>query len=179
MNYLERAALRRNAHSVTTHCVLSAGIPLRTITDLLKGQAVTWDITREYLNTSVDKEIMQIDPALAGSHLARLADEHEFVLFESFSTDLIGHKGSMDDAEIVLGRLNHFFEGLLNSIHSSSSLVICSDHGNIEDIAVATHTKNQVPLLVWGSAAPFFTGITAIDQVEEAVHNFLIQKNIV
>jgi len=32
-------------------------------------------------------------------------------------------------------------------------VLVCSDHGNLEDLSVRTHTRNPVPTLIWGPLA--------------------------
>ena len=46
--------------------------------------------------------------------------------------------------------LDQFLAGLLAALPSGSSLVLSSDHGNFEDSSSRMHTRNPVPLLVWG-----------------------------
>ena len=49
-------------------------------------------------------------------------------------------------------------------------MLLCSDHGNIEDATVTTHTRNPVPLVAWGPAArEFVRGLTRLDQVTPAI----------
>ncbi len=53
--------------------------------------------------------------------------------------------------------------------------LVTSDHGNLEDLAVATHTRNPVPLLAWGTAArSFIDGVTALDEVAPAILRQLV-----
>ena len=48
-------------------------------------------------------------------------------------------------------KLEHFLASLLEHTDLCSTVVIvCSDHGNMEDISVITHTLNPVPTIVWG-----------------------------
>lgn len=63
------------------------------------------------------------------------------------------------------GLLDSFFRGVLKAKGSSTNLLICSDHGNIEDLSIKTHTTNQVPLIVIGPDAPHFRSVERIDQV--------------
>jgi 2,3-bisphosphoglycerate-independent phosphoglycerate mutase len=44
-------------------------------------------------------------------------------------------------------------------------LVICSDHGNVEDASTKMHTTNPVPLLVVGPAANGFCEAVDITDV--------------
>jgi len=31
------------------------------------------------------------------------------------------------------------------------TLILSSDHGNLEDVSVRTHTRNPVPTIIWGN----------------------------
>ena len=73
-SYFERAKLRRNMHSVTTHCMLSAGLRLRKEKDLMENNAVYWDIVREHLHINYNPQVTPIDPFCAGEHLAHISD---------------------------------------------------------------------------------------------------------
>lgn len=164
-SYFERAKLRRNMHSVTTHCMLSAGLRLRKEKDLMENNAVYWDIVREHLHINYNPQVTPIDPFCAGEHLAHISRSHEFVLFECFATDLTGHSCDNHKAEKILATLDSFFSGILKAKTCSTNLLICSDHGNIEDHRVKTHTTNLVPLIVIGPDAHHFYSVERIDQV--------------
>lgn len=164
-NYFERAKLRKNMHSVTTHCMLSAGLRLRKEKDLMENNAVYWDIIREHIHINYNPQVMPIEPFCAGEHLAHISRSHEFVLFESFATDLVGHSCDNQRAIKILATLDSFFSGILKAKTCSTNLLICSDHGNIEDLRVKTHTTNLVPLIVIGPDAHYFCSVERIDQV--------------
>jgi len=36
---------------------------------------------------------------------------------------------------------------------SKNLVILTSDHGNLEDLSVKTHTRNPVPTLLWGLGA--------------------------
>jgi|SRR5690554_102534 len=175
-NYFERVSKklghsRTSGYSVTTHCVLAAGVPFRSLEDLKNNNAVYWDIKRTYLEKNGYKDIGQIDPFEAGNHLSRIGTENELVLFESFAPDLAGHKGSMEKAAKTLEIIDNFMCGIIESMGKEMDLVVCSDHGNIEDLSTGAHTENPVPLLVIGPDTAMFKDITGIDQVTDAVIN--------
>lgn len=161
------------SYSVTTHCVKSAGIPFRMINDLLNNKAVYWDISRESLKNRIDSPPDPIDPFDAGTHLSALAQDHSFVLFECFESDLIGHSCKLDAANTFLEKLDRFFAGIFFTMTPDTSIVVCSDHGNIENCSKGAHTENPVPLIVIGPAAPNFYNVTSIDQVTPAIINYL------
>jgi phosphopentomutase len=47
----------------------------------------------------------------------------------------------------------------------TDTLLLTSDHGNIESLAAKSHTRHPVPLLVIGPAARAFTHVTTIAEV--------------
>ncbi len=59
--------------------------------------------------------------------------------------------------------------GVLAALRPSDTLVISSDHGNIESRAAPAHTRNPVPLLVVGPAAELFVGVQSIMDVADAM----------
>lgn len=160
-------------YSVTTHCVKSAGIPFRMIHDLLDNNAVYFDITREFLKNRIDSPPEPIDPFDAGTHLSALALDHSFVLFECFESDLIGHSCNLDAAKAFLEKLDRFFAGIFSTMTPDTTIVVCSDHGNIENCSKGGHTENPVPLIAIGPAAPYFYHVAEIDQVTPAIVKYL------
>ncbi|MBM4155862.1 MAG: metalloenzyme [Lentisphaerae bacterium] len=151
MDAVTIAAIRRP--SVTTVAALSAGVPMRGPSDLTANRAVYQDLTREGLRPR-GYEGPLVDPAEAGAHLAAIAEEHDLTLFEFFQTDRAGHSGERSRAEAVLSRYDRFLETALRFAEAPGRLVLLSsDHGNIEDLGVRTHTRNPVPLAARGTGA--------------------------
>lgn len=153
--------------SASTLAMMACGAPFRTLDDLLAGQAVMWDLTNEVAIALADYALPLVAPEEAGRRLARLAAEHHLVLFESFLTDLAGH--GRIDAGWVLSRLDAFLGGLLDARTPDTTLVLSSDHGNLEDRATRIHTRNPVPLLAVGPAAASFRGARAITDVAPTI----------
>ena len=73
----------------------------------------------------------QISPKLAAKRLLRIAANNKFTLYEFYLTDHLGH-----------GRDAGEFDK-----------IICSDHGNFEDISVKTHTLNPALTITSGRHA--------------------------
>jgi 2,3-bisphosphoglycerate-independent phosphoglycerate mutase len=59
--------------------------------------------------------------------------------------------------------------GVLAALRPSDTLLISSDHGNVESRAAPAHTRNPVPLLVVGPAAELFVGVESIVDVADAI----------
>jgi len=59
----------------------------------------------------------------------------------------------------VLETLDAMISGILRAFDAARTLLlITSDHGNIEDLSVKTHTRHPVPLVVGGAGSSKFAG---------------------
>jgi hypothetical protein len=162
--YFEEVAARRRRHSATTLAALAAEAPLRDLDDLAGGRAVAWDVTR----TSFRAHAPEAEPVaadVAGGHLAALAAEHDLTLWETFMTDLAGHRRRGWTAAEALARLDGLLAGLLASRSADLTVVLASDHGNLEESTHTRHTRNPVPLLAIGPDAEAFADLARIDEV--------------
>jgi 2,3-bisphosphoglycerate-independent phosphoglycerate mutase len=160
-----REGKRRLGASTLT--ALAAGAPIPTLSDLAEGRAVLWDITHEIAADRLGYALPHVSAEEAGARLARLAAEYDLVLYESFLPDLAGHRRV--EAEWVLTRLDAFLGSVLAHRPPHTTLVVSSDHGNVEDATTKGHTTNPVPLLVVGPEAGYFRRATAITDVTPAI----------
>ena len=140
--------------SVTTVATLSSFGEVRNKADIECGQAVYQDLTRETLRARGYKGAL-ITPELAALHLLDIAGKHRFTLFEYFQTDRAGHRGDFEVARRVLRKFDLFLDAIMNEVTNRGdlSLVLTSDHGNIEDLGTIGHTLNPVPFAVAGPGA--------------------------
>ncbi|MCP5005833.1 MAG: phosphoglyceromutase [Planctomycetes bacterium] len=159
-------------HSVTTECSKAAGLRFRFLEDVLKQRAVYWDITNDYLHYKVDAAIPIIAASDAGKNLAKVAQSHHFTLFEGFESDLIGHSRDQERAIVFLEKLDNFLQGVLTYRDPDLTVVLSSDHGNIEDLSQGTHTRNPVPLLVIGNESRLFESAECITDIVSSITMF-------
>ncbi|MFW5982194.1 MAG: alkaline phosphatase family protein [Halanaerobiaceae bacterium] len=137
--------------SVTTNMVYSAGIEFREIDLLPNGYAVYRDMTNKLIN-DLDSSIPLIKPEEAGRNLVKIAKENDLTLYEYFQTDRVGHKQNLEDAVEIIENIDKFIGQVIKEIDFSDTLlIITSDHGNIEDLSIKTHTFNQVPTILIGA----------------------------
>lgn len=137
--------------TVTTLSCQYASIPLLREADLRAGKALSADITGEGWTSLGYPDMPVITAEEAGRRLAHLSRENDFVLFEYWRTDHAGHAQSMSEATIVLERFDGMLQGVLDHLDLRSSLlVVVSDHGNVEDLSTKTHTRNPVPIILYG-----------------------------
>lgn len=136
--------------SVTTVMCESAGIPLRQVDEVLAGRGLYMDFSNGLLQ-KMGIDAPRRSPAEAAAVLTSLAKDFDLCLYEFFLTDLVGHRGDFRQALDLLCRVDEFLYHVLKGLDlTQSSLVITSDHGNIEDMSHGSHTRNPVPTLVWG-----------------------------
>ncbi|WP_412062270.1 alkaline phosphatase family protein [Rubrivirga sp. IMCC45206] len=168
-----RAAEARGRWTVTTLAAKSAGVRLRTADDLLAGTALTADLTGAGWARLLDGAHRPISEAAAARRLAALLGAHAFVLQEYFLTDKAGHSQDPDRAAAVLHSLDRFLAALLDVLPDDATLLITSDHGNLEALGTKSHTTNPVPLVAWGPGASAFAGCHSLLDVTPAIVDLL------
>ncbi|MDE0609990.1 MAG: hypothetical protein OXH77_08805 [Anaerolineaceae bacterium] len=145
----------RSSYQLAAH---EAGIRIPNQEDLLRGDALPVDWTGEHWPRNQGRETLpRRHPHDAGVHLARLAQRHTFSLFAHWPSDIIGHRGTLDEAISLLERFDDVMTGVLEAWDDSQGMVvICSDHGNMEHIGDRRHTLNDVPVVVIGKGRECF-----------------------
>ena len=159
---LERMGEGRGRVSATTWAVRAADLPLRRARHLETGSAVAWDVCRDLFSRRTAAPVERVDPRAAGGHLAAIAADHDFTLFETFLTDLAGHGRRGLTAAEALRRVDGLLAGVEESRDQSLTWLVTSDHGNLEDSSSGRHTRHPVPLLVRGPLAEAFSGLESI-----------------
>jgi hypothetical protein len=138
--------------AAATYAWMSSGHELRTPAELARGEALSADITNDRWDKMGYPEVPKISAFRGGQNLGAISREFNFVFFEFYHTDQVGHKQSMSEAIAMLEKLDEFFGGIVESMdHQSTTLLITSDHGNLEDLSTKSHTRNPVPLILFGS----------------------------
>ncbi|HNR66533.1 MAG TPA: alkaline phosphatase family protein [bacterium] len=136
--------------STTTLANLYAGLPFFTLDDLLGRRSIYQDITNEMLQAK-GFAVPLFTPEEAGAIVADRAQQYDFVLFEFFQTDRAGHAQDFARAIGELRKLERFLLSLIQRIELEKTLVlITSDHGNIEDLSIKSHTRNPALTLAFG-----------------------------
>jgi hypothetical protein len=136
--------------SATTVAVEAAELPFMRIPDLIGKKALFHDFTNRLL---IERgfDLPEYSAEVAGQILASLAERNRFVLYEHFLTDKIGHDQDFEAARSHLPQLAAFVRSCLAAVDLESvTVILTSDHGNIEDLSVRNHTLNDVPTLIWG-----------------------------
>ena len=145
---------RRPRFSASTRAVLAAGLPFRMWdVEGRDAAALSHDYTGEWM-TRMGKPMPRLDAEGAARVLARLVDGFDFVLYEYFLTDIVGHRGSFAQKLEQARRAEALVDAVLRRVDLAvHNVVVTSDHGNLEEGGHARHTLNPVPLLAWGPRA--------------------------
>lgn len=165
--------------SVTTVAALSAFGDVRRRDQLLRGEAVAHDLTRESLGLRGYTGPL-VSPEQAAIDLADLSLPYHFTLFEFFESDRAGHQASMTEAEAVLRKFDRFLEALCRRAEADNILLLLtSDHGNIEDLSVRTHTRNPVPFAARGPGAESVRSVVhALTDITPAIVGHITSQTI-
>lgn len=142
--FTRRRERRKNMFPVSALSVMYADLPFRFIEEYNNGKALFADIT----NNRVKRrgwDIEEIKAKDAAERMASICKENDFIFFEYFLTDSLGHKRDTKNLEFECNKLNSFIKELWRE--GGFDIIITSDHGNAEDCSIANHTLNPVPFL--------------------------------
>ncbi|MFK8182063.1 MAG: alkaline phosphatase family protein [Phormidesmis sp.] len=154
-------AHRRRRYSVCTLLNLTAHLPFRMQYEYEKGEAIFWDIVGQ-VSSAMNRrsgERVPITPAESGQRLAALSARYDMTLFECYLTDYAGHRQDKAQALACLQRIDAFLESAIAHLPPDVTLIVTSDHGNVEDLSTKRHTLNTVPLIAIGSNAREFESV--------------------
>ena len=131
---------------------LGAGVLTRHTAQLMTGDAVASEITNDGWRKHLHRtQLPVISAEEAGRNLARIASHHQLTLFAHYATDYVGHRGHMWEAVDALQKIDEFLGGVRAAMSEETTVIVASDHGNIEDIR-AGHTTNPAIGMTFGAA---------------------------
>lgn len=167
-DYLNKGKSRLSTTSLS--CKLT-GIKLNKASDVWQGKALTAEITNERWNKKLNYNLKVIKPSTAARRLMKIASENDFTLYEFFLTDHLGHGRIQDEFEVIYYNLDNFLFTLLTEINKDKfTLIICSDHGNFEDLSVKTHTNNPALTITAGkNSKELFLSIKDLTDIKPSI----------
>lgn len=161
--YFQALGGRRMKPHAPVAAARAAGVALRDLDAYREGAGLAADVTGEAF-TELDPSLTPLSPEEAGRRLARLAASHAFTFLDLWPTDRFGHKGLHGEAVRLLEAIDGMLAGLLPEL-GDTTLVLISDHGNLEDLRTTQHTRNPVPLLAVGPGAGAYAGVDDLVEV--------------
>lgn len=167
----------RNSLSVTTCMLLSSFTTPFSEKDILREKALYHD----YSNQSLIERGLNLpvfSPEKAAEIIFNTSRDYDLLLYEFFQTDLYGHGFEIDRCEELIYNLNRLIKQLIAFLdREKDTLLITSDHGNLEDILTPLHTLNPVPLLTWGCKShELREDIKSLSDITPVVVNFFINQ---
>jgi len=174
--------------SVTT-CMMIANrlIPFDE-KDIMEGNSIYQDYSNSSLIQQVEAakktgkfpvgvtevKLPRFSPGKAAEILYNASRKHDFILYEYFQTDIHAHRSSFEERVRLIRELNRLMGKLVSLLDKEEdTLLVTSDHGNLEDGSTRGHTRNPVPLVVWGRGEhELRTGIDSLADVTPAVLKF-------
>ncbi len=165
--YFAAIAARRLRMAAVTYAAQAAGVSLRTVDDLRDGRAVFHDLTNGRLR-QWGYDLPELTPRESGRRLAKIAAAEDLTFFEFFLTDLAAHGRIATPADGVVASVDELLAGVLEAADGLTVLVT-SDHGNLEDDRTTAHTTNPVPTLAIGPGREAFRSVRAISDLAPAI----------
>ncbi len=161
----------RGRLSVTTLSCKLSGVRLNTATDVRNGKALTAEITNDRWIKRLNYKLPTVSSQLAARRILRIAEKNKFTLYEYFLTDHLGHGRDVGDFELVMRTLDDFLYSVMTMMDTKNmTLIICSDHGNFEDISIKTHTLNPSLTITSGKYAEKLSNrIKDLTQIKPAI----------
>jgi len=142
---------RRLKPSASTLAFAAADVALRTLDDAAAGEGLTHDIDG---STASRRRfpLPRRTPEEAAAVFWGLAED--FTLFEHYLADEAGHAQDRQAALEALRTFDRFAREIVRLMPDDAQVLICSDHGNVEDLSTRSHTLNPVAVLSFGGLRP-------------------------
>lgn len=168
-----RKAEKRDRWSCTTLMTKSAGIPLYTVKEVQERKGLTAGLTQKAWREQLNIDVSEINPEEAAKRVINQSVNYDLLLSEFYLTDKAGHDQEMRKADRYIKRYDRFLKHLIEHKPAETTIVLSSDHGNVEDLSVKTHTFNDVPLLVYGPGVGHFKDAESIMDVTPGILDML------
>lgn len=143
----------RRMLSVTTLSCIFSNVRLNRIRDVHNCRALSADIDNFRFVHKMNYKLPIISPITAAKRLLKIAAQNHFTLFEYYYTDHLGHGRNLELFDRTINILDQFLFYIIKNITSNMTLIICSDHGNFEDLSIKSHTLNPALGLTAGKYA--------------------------
>lgn len=161
--------------SVTTMSCTLNKMKLNGYDDLINEEAITAEIINKIWREKLGYELPIITPQKAGEIFLKITKQNKFTAYEFFLTDHFGHGRLAGREKEIMQNLDEFlFYVLTNFDDKKETIIICSDHGNCEDLSISTHTRNPSLMIAAGyKAEEIFKSVKDISQIKDAITGIL------
>ena len=178
--YFAAQTRRRYRPSAVVFAATESGLGLRVLEDYKSGNAVAADLTGEHF-VGLDSEAVRAGPEGSAQALVRVAAENSFTMLDIWLTDHYGHRQDHASGKALIERFDAFLgalvEGPRSLVADGATVLVTSDHGNLEDLSSGSHTRNEVPLLVVGPGAAEFEAAAGLPDIATAATRVIEQRS--
>ena len=160
----------RRMISVTSCMLLASGQKPFGAMEIRSGTALYQDYSNRQL-IARGLSLPEFSPARAAAVIRGASRRPGFTLYEYFQTDLYAHRKTLEECVALVRDLNTLIGTLLAALDKNrDTLILTSDHGNLEDYPARGHSRNPVPLIAWGKhGARLRKKIRSISDVAPAI----------
>jgi hypothetical protein len=162
--------------SAVPYAAQVGGQDLLTVDDLRAGRALSATFTSEGWRTELGyTDVPVYTPAESGAQLWAIAEDYQFVFFEHWLTDYLGHHRNHAAAVENFEQFDEFLAGLLDAADLDETMIIVgSDHGNVEDCSDRKHSENPALTLLLGAGRDAYADrIHRLDDFAPLITDFL------
>ena len=160
----------RQRLSVTSLSCILSGVKLKMLSDLRRGNALSAEIDNSRWVSRLNYNLPVIKPETAAKRLLRLSEKNHLAVFEFFHTDHLGHGRNIELMEETITTLDRFLYYVLTNVGKDTTVVICSDHGNFEDLSIKMHTRNPALTITAGhNASVLAEKIKALSDIKKSI----------
>jgi hypothetical protein len=170
--YFDAVATRRLRMASVTFAAQAAGVRLRSIDDVREGRAVFHDLTNGRLR-QLGYDLPELTPRESGRRLGRIAGTADLTFFEFFLTDLAAHGRIPLSTDAVVVMVDDLLAGVLETVDRAVTVLVTSDHGNLEDGRTPAHTMNPVPAMAIGPGRDAFRSTRSLTDIAPAILSML------
>lgn len=140
---------RKLKPSASTLAMAAADYEFRTLDDVRRDAGLTHDVD----GATASRRIAGV-PARTAERAADIfwSLAADFTLFEHYLADDAGHAQDHEAATRAIATFDGFARAVIDRRPADAHVLICSDHGNVEDLSTRSHTRNPVAVLSFGAA---------------------------
>jgi predicted AlkP superfamily pyrophosphatase or phosphodiesterase len=135
--------------SATTEMNKYAGLPFSDFSQIKNHKALYHEYTNENL-ISLGFDLPIFSARQAAEILISESRSYDVILYEFFMTDFAGHRQDMKQAIKQIHSIEILIMDVIrNNKFFDTTVLVVSDHGNIEDLRKKSHTNNPAYSAIW------------------------------
>lgn len=160
--------------SVTSSILISNNMTPFDTKDIKEKRSLYQDYSnKSLLRYGLDLPVFTPEDAAGVLHNA--STDYDLILYEFFQSDIYGHRKNITEQVELISGLDILLSSLISLLDpEEDTLLITSDHGNLEDSSGKSHTLNPVPLITWGrGSSELSKNIDDLSDITPEILNFL------